>query len=121
MKKYKGGPLNRPKIHAQERGLSRYAKELEMYDIRKIQEKIANKDYLFIGPSEKNEERFFAYVEYKNIPYKVLYANYERGPRVITMYPFDVDEYNKLQEERQIEEAVNLLVSKGYVVYKRSK
>lgn len=103
--------------HAKERAWERYNRHLDTKEILQIVNSIKNKEYLYIGNSERDEKKHFVYVKHKNIPYKVLYVG-EKHPNIITIYPIDVDEYNALVEERRIDKYVKYLMDRGYEVRK---
>ena len=86
-------------IHPQERAIQRYNKELKFSDLSNMRKMIKNNEHMILGPTGKEENRFFAYLTYNNIPYKVVYDNNTKN--IITVYPFIVDEYNKLVEEKE--------------------
>lgn len=102
-------------LHAQDRAWQRYNRELDTYAINQIKNSIRNKEYIFIENAKDDERKHFVYVKFNNIPYKVLYIG-EKNPRLITIYPFDVDEYNRLAEERKIEKYIKYLIGKGYII-----
>lgn len=102
-------------LHAQDRAWQRYNKELDTYAINQIKNSIKNKEYIFVENAKDDERKHFVYVKFNNIPYKVLYIG-EKNPRLITIYPFDVDEYNRLAEERKIEKYIKYLIGKGYII-----
>ena len=85
-------------IHAQQRALQRYNTEMDMNDIINIAKQIASGNHILIGPAVKGEGRLLSYTHYNNIPYKVLYEPQKDWVRIVTIYPFDVDEYNKLMQ-----------------------
>ena len=88
-------------IHPQERALQRYNKELRFIDLKNITELIRLNQHMIVGLAPKGKGRIFCYVTYNNIPYKVLYERQETQIKVITIYPFDVDEYNELLEKQK--------------------
>ena len=106
------------KTHAQERAESRYNKELTLNDIKGLQKQIQNGNHVIVGHTKDDEDKIFAYIEYHHIPYKVLYTKQEGKIKIITMYPFDVDEYNKAVENRKIKNCIKYLREHGYIVYK---
>lgn len=110
--------------HAIERGFERYNLELDENAIKVIKNQITKGDYLFIKNSDKDKYRKFAYVKYKKLPIKILFYRSKSGKQfeIITIYPFDPDEYNKLLEEKlaiEINDAIKLLKSHKYIVYRR--
>lgn len=88
-------------IHPQERAIQRYNKQLHINNIIEIARMINNDEHMIVGPAPRGNGRMLCYVKYENIPYKVLYERIDGQVRIITIYPFDVDEYNKLLEEKQ--------------------
>lgn len=110
--------------HSRERALQRYNIQLSKSDEQDILEKIRNNQIISLGASEKDKKKIFAYVEHNHIPLKVLYERTNKGPKsIITVYPFDVDEYNELTKEnfqRKINNAIAFLKKNKYIVYKRN-
>ncbi len=111
--------------HSRERASERYNLQLDKGDEARIINKIWRGDYLFLGHSETDSKSSFVYVIYKNIPLKVLYHKSTKGNiSIITTYPFDADEYNKLMDEdfkNRINMSINFLQKNGYVVYKKEE
>lgn len=105
------------KSHAQERAYERYAKELDFKALNQLKNSIRNKEYLYIGTSKDDKTKHFVYVKYNNIPYKVLFTG-EQRIRIITIYPFDADEYNNLVEEKRINKYIKYLQERGYICQK---
>lgn len=115
--------------HARIRGFERYNQTLTKRDEHNIVEKLKNNDMLFLYDSENDKRRKFAYVVYNNVPYKVLYHRTKSGIQgIVTIYPFDVEEYNALIQEEEIykkcmrlavEEAKRILKINKYIVYQR--
>ena len=111
-------------MHAQDRALERYGKELSTYDILSIQHAISSGQSTFLYNSEQKKKRRFCFVKLNHIPYKVLYEKTKRNIKIITIYPFDVEEYNNILEQKLLEREqkyVQFLKSRGYIVYKRAK
>lgn len=82
--------------HAIERALQRYNKEYTKEDLKNIRNNL--KSNKIVGKPFKplnDTGNLLAYVMYKHIPLKVLYNPYSY--RIITMFPFDFDEFDKLQ------------------------
>ena len=106
------------KSHAQERALQRYNQSLSYRDINQIGKLLTAKQYLFLKYDEVCSDLLFAYVTYKKIPYKVLFKT---SPlKIITVYPFDADEYNSAVEKQQeIINSINILKSNGYTIVDR--
>lgn len=107
--------------HALDRALQRYAKNLTFKDLNNIRKQIANNNYIELGPSQQDENMTFVYVQYNHIPYKVLFTRGKKGVKIVTMYPFDVDEYNNLVETHRINKAIDFLKSKGYIVLSKEE
>ena len=87
--------------HMAERALQRYNVYLSKVDINIIVSKVIQGDCLYVRSEGINE---FYYVKHKNLPLKILYNPEFRS--IITTYPFDTDEYNrlrKLKEENNME------------------
>lgn len=78
--------------HAIDRARQRYNIDLTYDDEAKIIELIKNGNMILLGTSDRDYSILFAYVIYKHIPLKILY----KGKKIITIYPFDVDEYNEI-------------------------
>ena len=110
-----------PKVHAMERAMQRYNKELSFKDLNNIRKRIANKEYIEIGPCPQDDKLTFVYVQYNHIPYKILYTKTQKGVKIVTMYPFDVDEYNKLVDNHRIQKAINFLTERGYIVLSKEQ
>lgn len=110
--------------HAQERALERYNINLSKRDEYAIIEQIRNNAHTPLNLPTTGNNRKFAYVVYKNIPLKVLYERANKGgvKQIITVYPFDAEEYNKvmqLQFDSKIDLAIQFLKKNKYIVYKR--
>lgn len=109
--------------HSRARAVERYNIQLSKIDEQNILNKIRKQEAIFIKNSEENPNRKFVYVEYNNIPLKVLYLRTKNGVKqIITIYPFDADEYNSLMKkdfESKINSAMQFLRVNGYVVYKK--
>ena len=112
--------------HSRERASQRYNIELSYADEKNIIEalKQGRGIPLDIDSGEKNKK--FAYVVYKNIPLKVLYerSNAKGIKNIITIYPFDTEEYNEVQRQifdGHIGMAIKFLKANGYIVYKRGQ
>ena len=118
-------------IHSRERANERYNVELTKTDEKCIIELIKQGKSKFLYNSEKDEKMKFCYVVYKNIPFKVLYSKSNTGGvrGIITIYPFNADEYNEIidnehkekmqQFNSRIEKAIAFLKTNGYIVYKK--
>ena len=108
------------KTHAMERAEQRYNQELTETDMSCIRAYIKNNEHTPIGCAETKSKKF-CYVKHNHIPYKVLYTIRHKHIKIITIYPFDFDEYNNIQEQKKkdkIQKAINLLESEGYKVSK---
>ena len=111
--------------HALERTQQRYNMELSYNDEENIKAMIRNGRAIHIDEPTNDEDKHFAYVIYKNIPIKVLYVNWELTSKlksIVTVYPLDVDEYNKAVEESfkdRIELTKLFLESNKYTVSKK--
>lgn len=86
-------------MHAIERARERYNKEYTKEDIWKIRQNL--KTNKIVGKPFKpfnDTGNLLAYTFYNHIPLKVLYnpVNY----KIITMFPFDFDEFDKLQNSK---------------------
>lgn len=111
--------------HLEERSFERYNVEISAAEEKQLIDSIKNREILYIGKSEKDDSRHFAYVKLNHIPFKVLYHKSKRKHiHIVTVYPFDADEYNSLlaaKQEAKINSAINLLKREGYIVYRRKK
>lgn len=115
--------------HSKERAKERYNIELTDVDEICIKQLIKEGKSKFLYNSEENHNKKFCYVVYKNIPFKVLYNRSKKNISIITIYPFDADEYNRIIDEEhekkikqfnsRIEKAIAFLKVNGYIVYKR--
>ncbi len=109
------------RTHAQERAHQRYNKELNELDLHNIKKIIQTNQHTPLGCTEMDKNKKFCYVVYNHIPYKILYKISKKVCHLITIYPFDVDEYNIIQEQKKqekIKAAINLLQTNGYKVIK---
>ena len=119
--------------HARERIEERYNLHLTEQDENSIITLIRENKATYLYDSEKDKQCKFCYVVYKNIPLKVLYKKSNTGgvKRIITVYPFDVEEYNVLLDKEhqeklnqfnsRINASIAFLKRNGYIVYKREK
>lgn len=113
--------------HARERAVQRYNVDLSFDDERKIIHKLRRGECIHVEGEAHQDNRYFAYVIYNNIPLKVLYQeNDKKGKinRIITVYPFDTDEYNNAEAKKfkdKIQLAIDFLKANKYVVYKRGE
>lgn len=88
--------------HAIERAMQRYNKEYTPQDLIQISKniregKIVGEAFL---PKNNSNNRLLAYTIYNHIPLKVLYDT--KNYFIITMFPFDFDEYDKLQNKYNV-------------------
>lgn len=110
-------------FHAQERAQQRYNKELTEKDMMNIQKSIIANQHTPLYSAPDDAKKKFCYLVYNHIPYKILYKMQKKQCRLITIYPFDVDEYNDIQEQKRkqkIEKAIEFLTREGYTVCKHS-
>ena len=87
--------------HAVDRAEQRYNKSYTLKDIRQISNNIRNGK--IVGESFKPKRdtgNLLAYTIYNHIPLKVLFNPVSY--RIITMFPFDFDEYDKLQNKYKV-------------------
>ena len=109
--------------HSRERALERYNIKLSKKDEADILEMIRNNQILPLGSVDNNNKKKFAYVVFNHIPLKVLYSRSNKRPlNIITVYPFDADEYNSLIQDdfqNKIYNSVAFLKKNGFIVYKR--
>lgn len=111
--------------HSLGRVKERYNMSLSYKDEHNIMTMIKNGRAIPLDIPVDDENLYFVYVLYKNIPLKVLYAEYEDTGKVkgiVTVYPLNVEEYNKVTGEEledKIELAKEFLQNNKYVVYKR--
>ena len=115
--------------HALDRIEERYNVVLNYKDLEAIIKQIQRGETLYVSERE-SITRCFHYVKYNHIPYKVLYQKPHKRVRakIVTVYPFDVDEYNELlkihEQEKElkiIKRFTEYLNTKGYVVYKEGE
>ena len=83
--------------HAINRARQRYNLDLNYKDEENILDLIKNGNMIPLGVSDRDCSMLFAYVIYKHIPLKVLY----KGKKIITIYPFDVDEFNAIIDKKE--------------------
>jgi mRNA deadenylase 3'-5' endonuclease subunit Ccr4 len=83
------------KYHSQERASERYNKEYTKKDIREIEKKLREGEGIFVREAN-GEDKDIVYLKYNHIPLKICY-NYVDN-KVVTILPFDVDEYVRLAE-----------------------
>lgn len=110
--------------HSRERAQQRYNLELSQADETNIMNILRSGRGIPLNNETKSDDKKFAYVTYKNIPMKVLYAwSRIKGVKsIVTAYPFDVEEYNRVQQETfddQIKMAIKFLQKNNYIVYKK--
>lgn len=87
--------------HAIERAQQRYNKDYTYKDIHAISHNI--RDGKIVGEAFKPKHdtgNLLVYTIYNHIPLKVLYN--PKDYRIITMFPFDFDEYDKLQSKYNV-------------------
>ena len=78
---------------------------------------------IYIRLSQEDKNKKFCYLKYNHIPYKILYKINKKKCRIITIYPFDVDEYNNIEEQKKLEriqKAISFLEKEGYTICKHS-
>ena len=112
--------------HLKERMKERYNIELCASEARELLNKIRLGDSTFLYDAVGyNGKRKFCYVMFKKIPVKVLYERSKKGVnKIITVYPFDVDEYNDMTQKTYqncLNGAIAFLKQNGYIVYKRKE
>ena len=87
--------------HAIDRAQQRYNKDYTMKDIRQISSNIRNGK--IVGEAFKPRRdtgNLLVYTIYNHIPLKVLYN--PNDYKIVTLYPFDFNEYDKLQNKYNI-------------------
>lgn len=100
----------------------RYNLELSFNDLENMMKIIQNGESICVGSGGGGKH--FHYVKYNHIPFKVLYKKskgVKTEPKIITVYPLDVDEYNKAvlqRKEDKIQGMIEYLKSNGYEAYK---
>ena len=84
--------------HARERLQQRYNVELTRKEEKGIINLINKGEFIPLDTDTHAKDRKFAYVKFKNIPIKVLYAFSKKGnvTNIVTVFPLDVEEYNNL-------------------------
>ena len=110
--------------HSKNRAMERYNLDLSYSDEKKIIRLLNEGKGVFLDLDSVDLGRKFAYLTYKNIPLKLLYAENENGKvtELVTAYPFDADEYNEVatcEFNSQIQAAVKFLRKNGYLVFKK--
>lgn len=121
-------------VHSRKRMQERYNLRINKADEQEIINLLKRNEFIPCGSSQNDPKHLkFAYVNFKHIPIKILYyrSNKKGVQQIITVYPFDVDEYNKMLEEKEreakekfnanIEYSIMFLKKNGYIVYKRKK
>ena len=86
---------------------------------KEMKKQIITGKALFVSKSSKTSKRSIYYCKYNHIPYKVVYDF--KSNSIVTVLPFDSDEYNTLKEEKlqkDIQDAISLLKHHKYIVYK---
>lgn len=112
--------------HARERATQRYNIELSFDDERKIIHKLRRGECIHLKTDAYQEGMYFAYVIHNNIPLKVLYKESENKGKInkiITVYPFDTEEYNEAEARRfkdKVQMAIDFLKANDYVVTRRN-
>ena len=113
--------------HSRERAIERYNITLTKKGEKDVMQKIRNNEHIKLYDSEQDPKHLkFCYVVYENVPLKILYRRTNKGgvSEIITIYPFDVDEYNEVCQRdytNKINMAVQFLKYNGYIVYKRGE
>ena len=94
--------------HSQLRILQRYNKEFNYFDIAMMCAMLRNGygTFLYFQKGKREGSGFF-YIKYANIPIKVCYS--WRYNFLITVYPFDVDEYKRVVEEYEFSPYCNYI------------
>lgn len=110
--------------HARERATQRYNIELSFDDERKVIHKLRRGECIHLKTDAYQDDMYFAYVIHNNIPLKVLYKESENKGKInkiITVYPFDTDEYNEAkakQFKNKVQLAIDFLKANDYTVVK---
>ena len=86
--------------HARQRLQQRYNIELNRKDEHAILDLVNKGEFIPLDLDAHEKDRRFAYVKYKNIPIKILYAFSRKGIalNIVTVFPLDVDEYNEVSK-----------------------
>lgn len=89
-------------MHAIERAKERYNKDYSLKDIQEIRKNIKNGKIIGEAFNTKNEKSTnkLAYTIYNHIPLKVLFD--PKSYYIVSMFPFDFDEFDKLQNKYNI-------------------
>lgn len=87
-------------IHAKERLQQRYNMDITKKDEYAILDLVNKGEFIPLDLDAHEKDRRFAYVKYKNIPIKILYAFNRKGIalNIVTVFPLDVDEYNEVNK-----------------------
>ncbi len=110
--------------HSRERAEQRYNLELSKADERAILGYINASQCIPLSARSTKENTAICYVKYRKIPMRIVYMldSRNRAFQIITVLPFDVEEYNQAMQEtfdRDIANNIKFLQSQGYIVYKR--
>ena len=110
--------------HSKDRTMERYNLELSYSDEKKIIRLLNEGKGTYLNMETDDPTRKFAYLLYKNIPLKLLYAEDLNGrvTEIVTAYPFDVEEYNEVSAQEfnsYVDYAAQFLKKNGYVVFKK--
>ena len=86
--------------HARQRLQQRYNIELNRKDEHAILDLVNKGEFIPLDLDAHEKDRRFAYVKYKHIPIKILYAFSSKGfaTNIVTVFPLDVDEYNEVSK-----------------------
>ena len=114
-------------VHAHDRAGQRYNQDVPITDLSCMAFEITKGNSFFIEKIDKFMS--FHYVLLRNIPYKVLFSTrrrmsdktYQNKPSIITVYPFDADEYNRITkdyQDRRINDNIEELKHLGYKIFK---
>ena len=114
-------------IHSRKRAFERYNIQLTKKGEQEILKKIRKNEHIVLYDSGQDPKHLkFCYVIHENVPLKVLYRRTNKGgvSQIITIYPFDVEEYNEICNKDytdRINMSIKFLKSNGYIVYKRGE
>lgn len=106
-------------FHAIKRGQQRYNLDLTKGDINTIVSQIINGEAIYVCNAKGSKKKIY-YAKINKVPVKVL-CNWSDF-KIISMFPFNADEYNMLKEQRWLDkekDAVAFLNKLGYNIPNR--
>lgn len=110
--------------HSRERASERYNLTLTKTDEQCLLGYINSGMCIYLKHKGQTEHTAVCYAKYKKIPIKIVYLM-DKGKvarQIITILPFDAEEFNQAVNEQMqtdIENNIKFLKSQGYIVYRR--